>query len=141
MATVSSLRAGLANTLGTYCDLNMVYQEWPASPLFPCAIIELVGVQHEQTLGSSSGTDLARYDFEIVVAVSESPPLEVAQQTLDNFVSNTGAKSIRAALAADRTLGGVAHCVFPQPWERPDDEQFGGLQALAMRMPLQVWAG
>ena len=66
--------------------------------------------------------------------------IKKAQEDLDGYVSNLGTKSIRVAIAGDRTLAGQAHVVFFEPWSRPDVEPINNSEFLGQRLPIVVWA-
>lgn len=136
---VRTIRRGLRAALGAIDGLA-VYDDWPNNAQMPCAIPELVGVEHEQTLGASTSHDLAIYRFEAVVAVSLAGGLPNAQEQMDEYMSGTGSKSVRAALAADRTLGGACHSLFFGPWNRPSDEEISGQTYYVQRLPVEAWA-
>ena len=136
MASITTLRAQLKALLDPIAGLN-VYSEWPGNVFFPAAIIVPIEADHEQTLGA---TDLTRYEIEILFIANLAGGMESAQQQLADYVSGTGASSIRTAISADRTLGGTAHGVFWRGWTRPDIEPANGLDHLGQRLLLEVWA-
>lgn len=136
MASVTTLRDQLQTRLATIGGLN-AYDDWPDNFFAPGAIVVPIATQHEHTFGP---TDLSRFEFEIVVAAPMQGGLKLAQELLDAYTSNTGASSVRAALAGDRTLGGNAHDLFYQPWTRPDVEPINGQEYLGQRLPITVWA-
>jgi len=138
-STVRTIRRGLKAALGAVDGLA-VYEDWPNNIQAPCAIPELVGTEHDQTLGSNSTHDLAIYRFEAVLAVSLAGGLSNAQEQMDEYLSGTGGKSVRAALAADRTLGGACHSLFFGPWNRPGDEEISGQGYYVQRLPVEVWS-
>lgn len=135
---VTAIKRGIQTALKAVNGLN-VYEQWYGNIMLPCAIVELVGVDHELTMGSNSTADFARYDFEVIVGVSIAPPLELAQEIMDGYTSPIGADSVRAALIADHTLGGLGVAIA-RPWERMSDEETNGIDMLAQRMPVQVYA-
>lgn len=139
MASLTSLRRGLKSALNTIDGLN-VYETVPNSPQMPAAVLELVGTEHDQTLGSNSTHDLAIYRFEAVLAVSMAGGIPNAQTQMDTYVVGTGSKSIRAALAADRTLGGACHSLFFGAWNRPSDEDMAGQSYYVQRLPIEIWS-
>lgn len=140
MATqITKLKRAISAAIASCDGLTNSYEQEPAAALFPCAFPLVRVVDHEQTLGANSTRDLGRYDFDLIVAVSKAMPIDLAQEVLDGFMSPIGAASIRAALAADRTLGGLG-VVFPRAWGPPDDETIGGIDALGARLPVTVWA-
>lgn len=111
MASVSTIRDAIQTRLETtLTGLGLhVYSEWPDQITPPAVLVALspgVAIEYEQTLGA---TDRMLLHFELVVIVTLQGGLASAQQALDPWISNTGASSIRVALAADRTLSGNIH--------------------------------
>lgn len=133
MADVSTIRGAIQTRLETtLTGLGIhVYSEWPDQITPPAALVALspgVGIEYEQTLGP---TDRMLLHFEIVIIVTLQGGLGNAQQALDPWISNTGASSIRVALAADRTLTSNVHGLHVR---RVRD--YGGLQVNG-----QEWLG
>ena len=139
MASIVTLCEQIKALLDPISGLN-VYSEWPGNAFPPAAIIEPTETDYEQTFGDTVTNDFARHEIEILLIANLAPGLEVGRRQLSDFVSNTGALSIRAALAADRTLGGYAACVFWRGWTRPDIEPANGVEYLGQRLLLEVWA-
>lgn len=136
---IRALRRGLVANAAHIDGLN-VYEDWPNNAQMPCVIFEFVEAEHEQTFGPSSAHDLAVYRFESAVAVSLAGGLSNAQEMMDEYISGLGDKSLRVALASDRTLGGNACSLFFGTWTRPDDEDISGQGYLVQRLPLEIWA-
>ena len=136
---VRAIRRGMVDLLNRVNYLA-VYEDWPNNVQAPCAIVWHTGTEHDQTFGQNATHDLAIYRFEAVLAVGTAGGLSNAEDQMDEFVSGTGAKSIRAALTADRTLGGVVHALFFGPWNRPSDEEISGQTYFVQRLPIEVWS-
>lgn len=70
----------------------------------------------------------ASYELLLDVYVNVSPePTRLGQRRLAAFASQTGDKSIRAAVEADRTLGGVVQDCIVRSFEPLGLEQVGAL--------------
>lgn len=140
MANENLLRDGLKTRLATITSLN-AYDDWPDHFDPPGAIVLPIATEEELTFGSNASAALTQFDFEILVAVSYVNGLKHAQEQLGGFVSPHGSESIRAAIAGDRTLGGIAHSVAFLGWDRPDNEPFGDNKTLlGRRLTVRVWA-
>ncbi len=128
MASLGTLRDELQTRLQTISGLN-AYDVWPASISSPAAIVmpaspaaadvanrtmpamraaELIGaspaVEYERTV---AGPD-TNYRFDIHLLVAEGSNGAAAQDTLDAYVSDSGANSVPAAILGDSTLNGAA---------------------------------
>lgn len=103
MTTVSGLRTQIANRLATISGLRTAATV-PDSPNPPIAIVMPTGITYDTTMGRG----LDEYDFTILVIVGRVDE-RTAQNALDAYCAPTGAGSIKAAMHADRTLGGTAH--------------------------------
>lgn len=104
MATLTDIRAGLAealtNALGDTVQATGYVLSQPTAPFFD---IELAqdAADYDQTV--ARGLDLWR----LIVRGVVSFDLDLqAQKQLDEWVAPSGATSVKAALEADRTLGG-----------------------------------
>ena len=110
MADIGTIRGAIQTRLETTLSgvgLH-VYSEWPDQIVPPAVLVAIapLGVEYEQTLGA---TDRMLLHFNLVVLASLQGGLVNAQAAIDPWLSNTGASSIRVALAADRTLNGGVH--------------------------------
>lgn len=103
MASVSQIRAGLKTRLATISGLR-AHDTWPGNFSPPGAIVMPVGGEYDQVMGDNPDTV---YKFEITVGV-QLGKYETAQDKVDEYVSPAGARSVRAAINGDRTLGGIA---------------------------------
>lgn len=96
---VTDVRLALVEAMST-TQAVMVYELVPQHPTVPCIIVyppDSINYMVTRTL------DIAV--FSILVLVGPRDP--TSQEVLEGFMSGTGDLSIRAALYADRTLGGV----------------------------------
>ena len=103
MASVATIADGLKVRLATISGVRAYsYQPEQLNPPFAYPILN--GVSYHQTMGM--GSAVTQFDWSVYVVVGRWVD-RVAMTNLDDFLSPTGAKSIRAALEADRTLGGA----------------------------------
>lgn len=100
-ATVSQVATGLANNLATISGLRTsAYQPEQLNP--PFAFPTLNRIEYHRAF---QGGDVVM-DWTVNVIVGRYVDRN-AFATLDGFLSYSGATSIRAAIEADKTLGGV----------------------------------
>lgn len=115
-ATVSELMTGLKDRLTTIDGLR-ASDYLPDNPTPPIAIPALQSI----TFHRASAGGAAVHEFTVTVVVGSASE-RTAQSRLDGFLSYGGSSSIRAAIEADPTLGGVAQtCVV---------ESAGGIAAV-----------
>ena len=128
MALLGTLRDGLETRLATINGLN-AYDVWPATITSPAAIVmpaspsssnvanrTMLGMRASELIGASPAVEYERtvagpdtnYRFDIHLLVAEGSDGETAQNTLDAYVSDTGASSVPAAILGDTTLNGAA---------------------------------
>lgn len=103
MASVSAIADGLKARLATINGLRAYsYQPEQLNPPFAYPVLN--GITYHQTMGM--GNAVTQFDWSVYVVVGRWVD-RVAVVNLDNFLSPTGASSIRAALEGDLTLGGA----------------------------------
>lgn len=128
MASLGTLRDELKTRLQTINGLN-AYDVWPGSITSPAAIVmpaspasanvgnrAVPGMRASELIGSSPAVEYERtvagpdtnYRFDIRLLVAEGTDGAAAQDTLDAYVSDTGASSVPAAILGDSTLNGAA---------------------------------
>jgi hypothetical protein len=101
MASVSSIRTGLATRLGTITGLR-TSAFMPDNPNPPIAVVMPSSVSYDDTFKRGMQT----YVFNVLVIVGRVDE-RTAQSNLDAYVSSTGTSSIKRAIEGDKTLGGV----------------------------------
>ena len=101
-ATPSQVKDGLKVRIETISGLRAFdYQPDQVNP--PFAFPTLDEIRYHQTGMGSGGVVM---DFTVTVVVYRQSE-RVAQDELDKYTAFSGAQSVRAAIEADRTLGGV----------------------------------
>jgi len=103
MATITQVKQGLADRLETITTLSQVHVQVPTSINPPAAVVMLAPGQF-LTYDSSSDSDDLDFVVRLLVSRADEPS---GQDTLDAYLARTGTSSIRAAVAADPTLGGI----------------------------------
>lgn len=100
-ATISQVNAGITARLATISGLRAFdYQPDNAYP--PYAFPSLSNIEYHKAM--AGGAQIYTYNVTVVTGRVDD---RSAQDELDGYASYDGAKSVRAAIEADRTLGGV----------------------------------
>lgn len=111
MASVTALRNGLKTRLDTISGLRA--HAFVTGDVVPPAAVVIPGdpsrknamaINYDCTMGRGSD------DFIFTVLLIVSNKVErVSQDALDAYLDGSGATSVKAAIEADGTLGGIAH--------------------------------
>lgn len=106
MGSLAGVKAGLKARFAAYLpDGVRCYAEEPASPATPAVIVygPIEGTRYDTDFDG-----VVLWNFAVIVLV---PPADLtrAQDAMNAYLSPTGARSLRAALREDESLGGVAH--------------------------------
>lgn len=99
--TFRQLRAGFAARLDTIDGLR-VHDTLPGQFAPPAAVVGIPSRVEQETF--TRGTD--RYEVDIWVVVARQAD-SASEKLVEQFMDPTGLKSVRAAIYADTTLGGV----------------------------------
>jgi hypothetical protein len=116
MASIAQLRSGLATALATLPGVR-VYRSLPDEVNVPAALVSFEKVSYDK----ASGRAVAMYQFKVTIAVGRTVE-RVAQSNLDLYVDQSSKQSVKVALEADPTLGGVAYDVYV-----PELNAYGGI--------------
>ncbi len=100
---LADIRSGIEARLATIAGVQ-TSDNRPATPEPPCLFPG--GIQNVN-YHSAMGNGLVEWTFTVWALVSSSLPTEESQADLDLYIDSTGASSVRAAIEADGTLGGV----------------------------------
>lgn len=101
MADLGTVRTSIATALDTIPELRVhTGGLWPDSVNPPAALLKPLS---DRPLSLDESTLIE--SFELIVVVRGGGPYESAQKALDLFCSNTGSKSVKAALQTG--LGGL----------------------------------
>lgn len=104
MSRVGDIRTAMATALDGISGLRAKAYE-PDSIAPPLAVVGDVAINYDETFGSAADR-CHRLAITVRVYVPRAND-KAGQDRLDGYVSPTGASSIKAALEADKTLGGV----------------------------------
>ena len=102
MASISSLRTGIATNLATISGLR-TSSTMPDNPNPPIAIVIPSTISFDDTFQRGMQT----YTFNVLVVVGRADE-RTAQNKLDAYCSSTGSSSIKLAIESDKTLSGSA---------------------------------
>ncbi len=102
MTSLSSLRSGLATRLATISGLRSS-ATIPDNPAPPVAVVVPNRIAYDQSFGRGSD----EYTFTIMLIVGRVAD-RASQTNLDAYCASSGSASVKAAIEADSTLGGVA---------------------------------
>ena len=100
--SITAIRQGIEANLETISGFR-AYSEIPENPQTPCAVVTLNNIDYD--LAFQKG--LTEFSFTITVIVGRFSVVQ-AQQNLNDYANNSGAKSIKTAIESDRTLSGSA---------------------------------
>lgn len=100
LASIDSIRTGLANRLATISGLRVAAQQ-PDNPNPPLALVIPDNTKYDDVFGRGMDTTT----FRIILMVSRVAEKQ-AQKSLDAYCATTGSSSIKAAIEGDKTLGG-----------------------------------
>ena len=104
MASLSSIRSGIATNLGNISTLT-VFGFVPDSIEPPTAVVGVVdNIEYDTSMARGADT------YSIPVFLYESRvDAQDAQDTLDGFLASSGSSSVKTQIESDVTLGGVAN--------------------------------
>lgn len=109
-ASISEIRDGIKTRLSTVLNLN-TYDTIEMQIESPAAVVEPAACSFDETMGRGSDA----FDFTIGLAVGGGVD-RVSQDTLDGYLSGFGATSIKVAIEADMTLGGIVSYAKVRGW-------------------------
>ena len=104
MASLSSIRSGIATNLGNISSLS-VFGFVPDSIEPPTAVVGVVdNIEYDTSMSRGADT----YSIPVFLYVSRVDAQD-AQDTLDAFLASSGSSSVKTQIESDSTLGGVAN--------------------------------
>lgn len=121
-------------TQGFECQ---VYGHVPGSAESPAIIVEPSEGNYHATMGVAGGIE---YTLSVHALVAMGNERKAAQRTLNDMVSPYGARSLKAAVESDRTLGGAVRHADPQGFRDYGTRSFGGADYLMASFDVNVYA-
>ena len=104
MASLSSIRSGIATNLGNISSLT-VFGFVPDSIEPPTAVVGVVdNIEYDTSMSRGADT----YSIPVFLYVSRVDAQD-AQDTLEGFLASSGSSSVKTQIESDVTLGGVAN--------------------------------
>ena len=130
--TPSAVRAGLATRLATIAGLRC-FDYVPDGLAPPAAVVEPLEVSFDESM--RRGSDFYRAFILVIVGrMSERS----ANDALDAYLAGSGALSVRAAIAADPTLGGACS-TLQVTGALPREVVVSGVDMLAYRFEVDIY--
>lgn len=133
-ASVGDIRVAIKAALSTISGLHAQATE-PAAPSLPAAWPAPVSWSYDEDFSAST-----TYQFKVWIAVGLGADINRGQTALDPYLSPTGSKSVKAALLADVSLGGVVNSVRVIGGDSYRTEQIANTDALVAGLNVEVFA-
>lgn len=102
MTNITGIRDGIEANLETITGLRG-YSEIPENPSIPAGVVVLNNISYDQAFQRG----LTELTFTVTIIVGRFNARST-QQNLNEYAATSGAKSVKAAIESDRTLGGNA---------------------------------
>lgn len=100
MSSLQTIRGAVKETLETAIESLRVYDTVPEAVELPAAVVQPTAADFDVAMGR--GTDTWTFDLLILVSWGDS---ELAQNSLDDYVTGAGVNSVREAIFQARSLG------------------------------------
>lgn len=134
MTSVADVRTGLAARLSTIAGLRAVaYAADRVSP--PAAVVALGSIEYDATF-SPRGVDV--YTLTVRIYASRADD-RIGQDKLDSYLAASGANSIKLAIEADKTLGGIAETCRVLGVENYGAYEVAGVDYYGADLTVTVW--
>ena len=130
--TPNGVRAGIGTALDTIAGLRC-FDYVPDSLAPPAAVVEPLEIDYDESM--NSGTQFYRAFILVIVGRMSD---RSSQDRLDAYLTDTGATSVKAALEADRTLGGAC-ATLQVASSRPREVVVSGVQMIAYRFEARIY--
>jgi len=130
--TPNGVRAGLGTALDTITGLR-VFDYVPDSLSPPAAVVEPLEVDYDEAM--RRGLDFYRAFILIIVGRMSD---RSSQDRLDAYVAGSGASSLKAALEADKSLGGACSTLQVTS-ARPREVVVSGVNMIAYRFEVSIY--
>lgn len=130
--TPTGVRTGLGTALDTIAGLR-VFDYVPDSLSPPAAVVEPLEVDFDEAM--QRGLDFYRAFILVIVGRMSD---RSSQDRLDAYVAGSGASSVKAALEANRTLGGACSTLQVTS-ARPREVVVSGVNMIAYRFEVSIY--
>lgn len=129
--TPTGVRTGLGTALDTITGLR-TFDYVPDSLSPPAAVVEPLEVDYTQAM---RGLQMFRAFILVIVGRMAD---RSSQDRLDAYVAPSGGSSVKAALEADRTLGGACQ-TLDVTTARPREVVVSGVNMIAYRFEVEIY--
>jgi len=134
MSDIQAIREGIASNLATITGLrseaNMLDSVNP-----PVAVVQLESVSYDDAFRGGLHT----YNFNVLVILSRGAD-RVALETLNDYASPDGEKSIKRAIESDRSLGSAAQTLRVETLSNIGSLQLDNQEYYAAEFSVAVYA-
>lgn len=127
---IYDVRVALAAALTTAVKRSYAFVAPKIEP--PAALVSAGAGSYDDDFAGSMTVD-----FSVLVLVSRADDRS-AQKSLDAYITPTGTSSIKAAIEADRTLGGEVSSAAVTGWGEPQEVELAGVSYLAVEFMVEV---
>lgn len=134
MATLAQIRTGIATAAGAVAGLN-AHDIVPDAVNAPAAVVYGPEIDYDSTMARGSDD----YRFWLIVLVSRTNE-RTGQEELDSYISPSGTKSLKVAIEADPSLGGVVDFVRVKSVREYGEHEANGLQFFGAAIEIEVTA-
>lgn len=131
MATIRQIIDAIHDRLDTVSGLK-VYKRVPETVDAPAAIVRYAGTNFDSTM--DRGSDDQTY----VVQILTSKASDRGQDELYAYCEGSGARSVKALIEADPTLGGLVMHAFVTEVGEPGTAEPGGVEFYSVEIFVQV---
>jgi len=134
MASIGTIRAGIATNLGTITGLRT--SAWVPDQINPpVAVVKPESISYDTAFGR--GLDTMEFSVLCIVGRVEE---RTAQATLDAYCATTGTASIKAAIESEPTLGSAISDLRVTEMRNYTSLSVGDVTYLAAEFVVQVFA-
>lgn len=134
MASIATIRAGIATNLGTIAGLRT--SAWVPDQINPpIAVVKPESISYDTAFGR--GLDTMEFSVLCIVGRVEE---RIAQATLDAYCATTGTASIKAAIESNPTLGSAISDLRVTEMRNYTSLSVGDVTYLAAEFVVQVFA-
>lgn len=132
---IAAIRAGLATAVGTIPGVQVlpIVPDQVEPPAFSAGEVE---IDYNQTF-STGGLTVLLCKGRLYSSRADNT---AGQTNLDAYLAPTGALSIKAAIEADKTLGGVCRTLRVERLHGYGMYQVGGVDYYGAQFDVRIWA-
>ena len=128
---VNDARVALATALGNIAGLrSKAYVPAKIEP--PTAVVSIGSGRYDDDFSGSMTVEMG-----VLVLVARADDRS-AQSRLDDYLSPTGTRSVKAAVDADPTLGGTVGTATVVGWSDPAEFEMGGISYVGIEFTVEA---